>query len=500
MYNDISYIVSSTATQYFKTDNLLINVTMSIIIMLLADFIMRNNSGNFLEKIFNFFRKQPNSEYVIHAQIILGHDDRFSSKKFPKEYIAVIYILDKLNINLKTATQYKSNKNKTSKKHFYYLLESTKDIHVTPDIKIWAQKLEDSSKERTVIYKNYYIHVTSNRLAFKELREVITSWVAEYDKYTIENDIDSQYYFTYLGAKPNAHKERLAWWEKDPDANEEETMNFDFYNFKSNKKFDNIFFEGKEDLITRINFFLESEDKYKELGIPYMLGLLFYGEPGCGKTSTIKAICNMTKRHLVEIPLSKIKTCRELKQIILGERIEGKYVPQNKRIIIFEDMDCMLDVLLDREYKEEKKEDPNGSSSSSSSSKDKKENLIIQVNTSDKAETFDSKSDKDGKDPVTLSFILNLIDGVHEQPGRIIVFTTNYPEKLDKALLRSGRIDMKVNFKKCSTKICKDILEFYFKTKIKNLENCDYKKTPAELMELCMNYNDLDKILEKLRV
>jgi hypothetical protein len=492
--DNFNYIVSSTATQYFKTDNLVLNVFLSIFLMIAVDYIMKHNN-NLLNKFINLFKKKNKSQYVIHGKITINGNSNYKDSsiyKFPIEYTSVIYMLNKLNINIQSATQYKSMSNKESRKHFFYLLDTTKDIIINKDITISAEKSRDTTKESQIIYENYYINVKSNTLTFNELRDTLTTWVKEFDNYTIENDIDSQYYFSYLGANPKEGS-RENYWSIDPNSdNKEDTMNFDFYNFKSNKNFSNIFFEGKDELITRINFFLNNEKKYIALGIPYMLGLLFYGDPGCGKTSTIKAICNMTKRHLVEVPLSKIKTCRELKQIILGSRIEGKYVPQNKRIIIFEDIDCMLDILLDRDLKD--KEDKESKKNKEETKEKEKEPVVIQVNTSDKAATFSTKDDN--KDPLTLSFILNLIDGVHEQPGRIIIITTNYPEKLDKALIRSGRIDMKVHFKKCSSEICKQILQFYFKNnKIITSSMPDYKWSPAELMELCINNDDLTKVL-----
>ena len=44
-----------------------------------------------------------------------------------------------------------------------------------------------------------------------------------------------------------------------------------------------------------------------------------------------------------------------------------------------------------------------------------------------------------------------VFDGLLEMPGRIIIITTNHPEKIDKALLRPGRIDRKIEFKKCTS-------------------------------------------------
>ena len=69
--------------------------------------------------------------------------------------------------------------------------------------------------------------------------------------------------------------------------------------FSSNKSFDNIFFKDKKLVLNRLNKFLEGKDEYAKKGISYTLkGSLFYGEPGCGKTSCIKAIANYTKRNL----------------------------------------------------------------------------------------------------------------------------------------------------------------------------------------------------------
>ena len=85
----------------------------------------------------------------------------------------------------------------------------------------------------------------------------------------------------------------------------------------------NIFFEGKDKLINYITpFIYDKEDKinsgeeeYKRAGFTFKAGLLFHGYPGCGKTSTIKAILSYTKRHGIIINLNKVKTCEELENI-----------------------------------------------------------------------------------------------------------------------------------------------------------------------------------------
>lgn len=109
-------------------------------------------------------------------------------------------------------------------------------------------------------------------------------------------------------------------------------------------------------MIEKLNYFLNNEHIYQRHGIPYNFGLLFHGPPGCGKTSCIKAIANLTKHHVVEINLKKIKTCEEFVTIIDNEFINKIYVPTNKKIILLEDIDCMLDIAIDRKIKDDKEQ------------------------------------------------------------------------------------------------------------------------------------------------
>ena len=51
-------------------------------------------------------------------------------------------------------------------------------------------------------------------------------------------------------------------------------------------------------------------------------------------------------------------------------------------------------------------------------------------------------------DKLTVSFILNIIDGIQEHPGRILVITSNHYNKLDPALVRPGRIDVSLEMRK----------------------------------------------------
>ena len=62
-------------------------------------------------------------------------------------------------------------------------------------------------------------------------------------------------------------------------------------------------------------------------------------------------------------------------------------------------------------------------------------------------------------DELDLATLLNVLDGVRETPGRIIILSTNFPERLDEALLRPGRFDMMLEFEKHSCEVLKQHLE-----------------------------------------
>ena len=105
---------------------------------------------------------------------------------------------------------------------------------------------------------------------------------------------------------------------------------------------------------------------------------------------------------------------------------------------------------------------------------------------------------------LTLSFLLNVLDGVLETPGRIVILTSNHPEKLDKALVRPGRIDLKVHFQRCTKE---DIKETILKItgKIVTDEDLDgiedYQWTPAELTQKIFEHidGDINDIIEQLK-
>ena len=94
---------------------------------------------------------------------------------------------------------------------------------------------------------------------------------------------------------------------------------------------------------------------------------------------------------------------------------------------------------------------------------------------------------------MNLSKLLNILDGIPERTGQIMIFNTNHPEHLDKALLRPGRMDMMLNFSKMSKINIIKMMENHYNDgskKINLKEIPDKEFTPAEIFKILSNYKN----------
>lgn len=256
------------------------------------------------------------------------------------------------------------------------------------------------------------------------------------------------------------------------------------HKFYTTRSFDNVFFEQRSKVRKHVEFFLTRKDWYEKKGIPYTLGFLFHGDPGCGKTSTVKAIANTARRHIINIQLSEIKSKAQLRHLFFNEDIHvhngnttEKYtIPVHERLYVIEDIDAMGDFVLRRELMKPKEEPPK--KSGGDAWLDKEEEV---------------------KEPLDLSFLLNLLDGTLESAGRIIAISSNFPERIDRALIRPGRIDMIINFKKCNSQILKEMVDSFYDTDVSGLTANEYLWTPAEVNQILFrNFDTPENAIREL--
>lgn len=188
--------------------------------------------------------------------------------------------------------------------------------------------------------------------------------------------------------------------------------------------------DQKERVLADINEYLHPSTPrwYANRGIPYRRGYLFHGPPGTGKSSLAWAISGVFGLDIY---------CISLVEPTLTEEDLGLMFSSLPRrcVVLLEDIDSAG--LIRRQEPEE------GEKSKEEDATAKIGNEIAKALKSVQSKGEKSKDNNQG---ISLSGLLNAIDGVASHEGRVLVMTTNFPDKLDDALIRPGRIDMKVKF------------------------------------------------------
>eukprot|EP00931_Biecheleriopsis_adriatica_P056594 TRINITY_DN33538_c0_g1_i1.p1 TRINITY_DN33538_c0_g1~~TRINITY_DN33538_c0_g1_i1.p1 ORF type:complete len:670 (-),score=132.54 TRINITY_DN33538_c0_g1_i1:203-2179(-) len=291
-------------------------------------------------------------------------------------------------------------------------------------------------------------------------------------------------------------------YEMIPSEEEASKRSYRRYKLSDEKSFQSLFFPQKDTLVQLLDHFRHRTGKYAIPGYPHKLGLLLHGPPGTGKTSLIKVLAQHTGRSIVNVPLARIKTNTELMQLIFDQKyiVEGIENPVRLRIkdviFVMEDVDAVSNIVhrrdemsddkkveallsrenfdrierLERLQKLAKKLEGDEAKKGKMDSKETKASSAADTQEGEEKRTkevdeqlFDNMMDiikksetssgmvgfgpggngasAGGKDELNLAGILNTLDGVVDTPGRMLVMTSNHPEKLDLALIRPGRID-----------------------------------------------------------
>jgi ATPase family associated with various cellular activities (AAA) len=277
--------------------------------------------------------------------------------------------------------------------------------------------------------------------------------------------------------------QELSIFRRNDEATEAESVyqvHFSDFKFDTKKCFGNMFFAQKQELISRLDMFQEGLDRPCLLGLTWTLGLLLYGEPGTGKTSLIKSIARHTGRHIIMVPTASIKTEQQLFHLFTSPRLGKKTVPMRKRLYVFEEIDCSSWAELVRDRSRVHQEEIAAAAASfggaggvvkaaagslwksPAAAPEAPPPPEVTVDTKDKDKDKEKEKEKLKGDPLTLGYILEVLDGMIEMPGRMIVMTSNRPERLDPALIRQGRIDMQINITNMRRQDVADMFQLWF--------------------------------------
>jgi len=178
-----------------------------------------------------------------------------------------------------------------------------------------------------------------------------------------------------------------------------------------------------DDLIGDAKRFFASEAWYHRAGIPHRRGYLLYGPPGTGKSSTIHAVAGILNLEIHSFSLSSAFVDDAFLQRATAT------IPK-RSIVLVEDIDCALP----------SREDDDDSDAGSP-----------------------GRHDRPRRGGVTLSGLLNMIDGIGSEEGKLFFATTNYIDRLDPALMRPGRIDRRIRYTLATGAQARGLYERLFK-------------------------------------
>lgn len=204
--------------------------------------------------------------------------------------------------------------------------------------------------------------------------------------------------------------------------------------------------DDKKNLLADLTKFQGSEDVYNRIGKPYRRNYLFHGSPGTGKTSLIWALATILDREVFVFT--------DLSGMDSFEDAYGGIKPGS--IVVFEDIDC-IGTETTRDIVDD----------------DQQTGMVRQK-----------------KGGVTLSSLLNVLDGVHSLHNSLVFVTTNHIERLDPAMVRPGRIDVRVHMDRIGTDHIDDFLQTLgieasdeIKESIGKLVDAEGKLLPAALQD-----------------
>jgi hypothetical protein len=384
-----------------------------------------------------------------------------------------------------------------SEKYNGYLVEQRKEFKLTEQISgriVNGMKEKHRNAQYTEIVEFNTLMIYSYALSLDELQTWVDKKVAAYKEHLRQTSNEKQLFLTARSAKP---AETTGKRKKGGGAS---SICVESVPWESAITFQNSYFQEMETVLKKIDFFLNNKAWYLAKGIPYNLGILLYGEPGCGKTRFIKQLMNYTKRHGIDIKLNDGMDFNDLQHLIYNEDLDETHIiPQNQRILIFEDIDALGEVVKDRQAAGQASAAAGQASAAAgqaAAQTDEKKSICDSSNNEIKLLSSFLKISNDLKNN-NLSCLLNMLDGIHECSGRIIIMTTNKLDVLDKALIRPGRIDLKLHFKKCSAYDVAKMIETFWSIEVPLEElkpEVDGKYTSAEIINLFRSTDGFEHI------
>lgn len=216
---------------------------------------------------------------------------------------------------------------------------------------------------------------------------------------------------------------------------------------------DSVVLDGeiRQHLLDDVRSFFSKRSWYAQMGIPWRRGYLLYGPPGTGKTSMAFALAGELHLNLCWLSLTNPKLNDQTIAMLLQKT-------PARSLILIEDVDAF----------------------------------------------FAARQKQDDRIAVSFSGLLNALDGVAAQEGRIILLTTNHRERLDAALIRPGRIDVEFKLDLASREQVAMMLLRFHTDKQQEIEQLvaelpERVLSPAQIQQVLLSHSDFEQVALALK-
>ena len=220
----------------------------------------------------------------------------------------------------------------------------------------------------------------------------------------------------------------------------------------NSRPMDTLFFDKdvKDKICKHLDDWLANEDVYKDRGLTFKTGILLYGVAGTGKSSLASAIATYLNCGLISIDTATFG------DLNITEVVESINADNNRYVILIDEIDTI----------------------------------------------FTSRDNDDITDSqkVRTSKLLSLLDSQQSPNNVVFVATTNYIDKLDKAVIRKGRFDMSIELGNISKDTAMEMCKSFNLSKeqsVKAISNFDGREiNPAELQNVILTIiSDSKKVI-----